>query len=96
MSETNVIQPTRIVAYDEGYGEWTIECADDGGICVKDADGHDLACWFNHEADDEFVPMSLEAAVAAAVKEFATDGVPSSLPVYVWGCAGMTLVGGTR
>lgn len=92
MTETNMIQPTRIVAYDEGEGEWTIEAADDNGTCVKDADGHDLACWFNHEADDEFVPMSLEEAVAAAEEDFGLSG----LPVYVWGIDGMTLAEGTR
>ncbi len=93
---TETIQPTRIVAYDEGYGEWTIEAADDRGTCAKDADGHDLACWFNHEGDDEFVPMSLDEAVAAAVVEFAAAGIPAGLPVYVFGLDGTTPRGETR
>jgi hypothetical protein len=85
MTNTTATSPTRIVAYDEGYGEWTIEAADDNGTCVKDAAGHDLACWFNHEGDDEFVPMTMEEAVAAAEKDFCVAG----LPVFVWEDGGM-------
>jgi hypothetical protein len=85
MTNTTATRPTRIVAYDEGYGEWTVEAADDNGTCVKDADGRDLACWFNHEGDDEFEPMTLEEAVAAAEKDFCVTG----LPVFAWKDGGM-------
>jgi hypothetical protein len=86
MTETNVIQPTRIVVYDEGYGEWTIEATDDNGTCAMTSDGRYVACWLDHEAHDnpdEFTPLTLADAVAMARQEFAEGGYPADLPVYL-------------
>ena len=82
----NVIQPTRIVAYDEGDGEWTIEAADDAGTCAMTSDGRYVACWLDHEGcdnPDEFRPLTLAEAVAVARQEFAEEGYPANLPVYL-------------
>jgi hypothetical protein len=87
------IQPTRLVCYDEGDGEWTIEAADDAGTCAMTSDGRYVACWLDHEACDdpeEFQPLTLAEAVAVARKELA-DEIPAGLPVYVAGDDGMQI-----
>lgn len=83
---STMMTPTRIVAYDEGDGEWTIEAADDAGTCLRDASGDYVACWFDreqHDHPDEFRPLTLAEAVAVARAAFADIGLPADLPVYV-------------
>jgi hypothetical protein len=80
------IKATRIVAYDEGNGEWTIEATDDAGTCAMTSDGRYVACWLDAEGcvnPDDFKPLALAEAVAVARQEFADAGCPNDLAVYL-------------
>ena len=68
-------RPTRIVAFDEDDGEWTVEATDDAGVQVSD-----FALWINHE--NGYPPMTLAEALNEARVEFGGE-VPHGLPVYV-------------
>jgi hypothetical protein len=81
--EASTTQPSsanRIVCYDEGEGEWTIELQDASGDPVRDEHGNYFAIWHNEENDCE--PITRAQAVALAVGLRNEIGMPH-LRVYV-------------
>lgn len=85
--------PARIVCYDEGNGEWTIEAQDADGAAIRDAGGCYLSLWHDDEALGEFSPMDRDGAIAEAVGLAAEMGLPM-LPVYFFDDGGLALVAG--
>lgn len=73
--------PARIVCYDEGDGEWTIEVQDADGAAIRDERGNYWSVWHDEEAIDGFLPWTRDEAVAAAVGLAGEIGLPT-LPVY--------------
>jgi hypothetical protein len=86
--------PARIVCYDEGDGEWTIDAEDAEGRCIRDSHGHyPASVWHDEEGVDSFSPWTREHAVAAAVGLAVEIGNPV-LPVYVCCDGEMTMEAG--
>lgn len=85
--------PARIVCYDEGGGEWTIESQDADGQAIRDSRGHYLSVWHDEEAIDEFLRMSRDGAVAEAIALASDIGLPA-LPVYMSEGEGLALIAG--
>ena len=58
-------KPARIVCYDEGGGEWTIDAEDESCQCLRDERGnYPASVWHNEE--NGFSPITKTQAVAIA------------------------------
>lgn len=81
--------PARIVCYDEGSGEWTIDAEDEWCRCLRDKHGnYPASIWNNAENDcDE---MTENQAIAAAV-EMRSELSLVGIPVYVVRCGNCEL-----
>lgn len=74
-------QPARIVCYDEGDGEWTIDAEDESCRCLRDERGnYPASVWHNEE--NGFSPITKTQAVAIATK-LRRSLRREDLPIYV-------------
>ena len=75
-------KPARIVCYDDGCGDWTIDVEDTDGLCLRDADGnYPSSIWVDAENGDSF--MDERQAIEAARGLRQQLAMPS-LPIFVW------------
>lgn len=82
--------PQKIVCYDDGDGEWTIDVEGIGGQCLRDAWGnYPASVWIDSE--NNRAPMDERQAIGAARGLRRQMEMPS-LPILIWRDGGATPV----
>lgn len=74
-------EPARIVCYDEGDGEWTIDAEDESCRCLRDKQGnYPASVWNNEENECEPIDEKQAVAKASEMRRVLSFG---NIPIYV-------------